>query len=476
MIQANKVAELGAKIGPENVYAEREDLLVLGYDSTPELHGTPDIVVFPRKLEDVQAVIETANQMGLPVIPRGSGTGLSGGSVPVTGGMVVCLTRMNRILEMDEENLAATAEAGVITLDIFKAAAAKGLFYPPDPGSQMISTLGGNVAENAGGLRGLKYGVTRNYVMALAGIMSDGTYFRTGGKCVKDVAGYSVRDLLVGSEGTLGIITEVTVRLIPPPKTKQTFLAYFRDIRAAGEAVSRIIAAQIIPATLEIMDHTTINCVEDYAKIGLPREMAALLLIEVDGHPATVEEEAQGVLRVLEAVKAAEIHQARTPEEANKLSAARRTALSSVARVSPSTILEDATVPRSHLAETFGEIERLKEKFGIKVATFGHAGDGNLHPTALADERDPDEIARVHAFFDELYEKVLSLGGTVSGEHGIGLAKKEYLLRQIGPGGMGVMRRLKQAFDPRGLLNPGKLIMDEGEIRLTQEGGEGHGA
>ncbi len=473
MISSEKVAELRAKLGNDNVYSSREDLIVLGYDSTPELHGRPDVAVYPRQVEDLRLAVNMANQLGLPIIPRGSGTGLSGGSVP-SGGMVVCLTRMNRILEIDEENLTATVEAGVITLDLYKAAAAKGLFYPPDPGSQMISTMGGNVAENAGGLRGLKYGVTRNYVMALAGIMGDGTFFQTGGKCVKDVAGYSVRDLLVGSEGTLGIITEVTVRLIPPPKTKQTLLAYFRDIRTAGDAVSRIIAAQIIPATLEIMDHTTINCVEDYVKIGLPREMAAMLLIEVDGHPATVEEEAQGVRRVLETVRADEIHQAKTFEEANKLSAARRTALSAVARVSPTTILEDATVPRSCLAETFGEIERLKQKLGIRVATFGHAGDGNLHPTALADERNKDEIARVHQFFSELYEKVLALGGTVSGEHGIGIAKKEYLRRQIGEGGMGVMRRLKQAFDPQGNLNPGKVLTGEKEVSGTEAGGKNH--
>ncbi|MBE0597748.1 MAG: FAD-binding protein, partial [Desulfuromonadales bacterium] len=386
----------------------------------------------------------------------------SGGSVPVHGGMVLCLTRMNRLLEIDEENLTATVEPGVITLDLFNAVAAKGLFYPPDPGSQKISTLGGNVAENAGGLRGLKYGVTRDYVMALKGVLADLSVVATGGKSVKDVAGYGFKDLLVGSEGTLGIITEITVKLIPPPQTKRTILAYFRDMRTAGEAVSRIIAAKIIPSTLEIMDRATINCIEDYVKIGLPRHMAALLLIEVDGHPAPVAEEAEAVRQVLEQVGAAEIHLAETAEEAAGLAAARRTALSALARVSPTTLLEDATVPRSRLAETFAEIERLTEKYRLQVGTFGHAGDGNLHPTVLCDERNADEMGRAHDFYNELYEQVLAWGGTVSGEHGIGMAKKEYLARQIGAGGVRVMKRIKQAFDPEGMLNPGK-IFDEGE-------------
>jgi glycolate dehydrogenase FAD-linked subunit len=458
MISSTAIAHLREKLGAKNVVHEKEDLLVLGYDSTPGVHHFPEVAVYPTTTEAVLAAMTISQREGLPIVPRGSGTGLSGGSVPVKGGMVICLNRMNRILEIDEENLTATCEAGVVTLDLFNATAAKGLFYPPDPGSQKISTLGGNVMEDAGGLRGLKYGVTRDYVMALKCVLPDGSILTTGGKSVKDVAGYAFKDLLVGSEGTLGIITEVTVKLIPPPQAKRTFLAYFDDIRIAGAAVSKIIAAKIIPSTMEIMDKATINCVEDYVRIGLPRQMAALLLIEVDGHPAQVEEEAQGVEGILHQVKAAEIHIAKDAEEAGRLAAARRTALSALARVSPTTLLEDATVPRSMLAETFAEIERLTDKYQLKVGTFGHAGDGNLHPTVLCDERNTEEMQRAHAFYDDLYEKVLAWGGTVSGEHGIGLAKKEYLARQIGAGGVRVMKRIKDAFDPEGLLNPGKIF------------------
>jgi len=461
MISKSAIQNLIDKLGAANVLHEKEDLLTFGYDATPEIQLLPDVVVFPTESEQVVAIVNFAREEGLPIVPRGSGTGLSGGSVAAQGGIVLCLTRLNRILEIDEENLTATAQAGVVTLDFFNALSAKGLFYPPDPGSQKISTLGGNIAEDAGGLRGLKYGVTRDYVMALNGVLGDGLTFTTGGKSVKDVAGYALKDLLVGSEGTLGIITEATFKLIPPPQAKRTLLAYFKDTRTAGQAVADIIAAKIIPSTLEIMDNATIRCVEGYAKIGLPLEMAALLLIEVDGHHAAVVEEADDVRAVLERVGAAEIQEAADAEHANQLAAARRTALSALARVSPTTLLEDATVPRSRLAETFDEIERLSEKFRLKVGTFGHAGDGNLHPTVLCDERNRDEMERAHAFYHELYDKVLAWGGTVSGEHGIGLAKKDYLERQIGAGGVNVMRRIKRSFDPQGVLNPGKIFNNE---------------
>jgi glycolate oxidase len=463
MLSPNILETLIQRLGKEAVVHEPEDLLVLGYDSTPGLQHTPDVVIYPTSSAQVQIAMQIARDHKLPITPRGSGTGLSGGSIPIKGGMVICLNKMNRILEIDEENLTATCEAGVVTLDLFNAVAEKGLFYPPDPGSQKISTLGGNVMEDAGGLRGLKYGVTRDYVMALKCVLPDGSLISTGGKSVKDVAGYAFKDLLIGSEGTLAIITEITVKLIPPPQDKRTFLAYFDNIRIAGAAVSKIIAAKIIPSTMEIMDQATINCVEDYVKIGLPRQMAALLLIEVDGHPAMVAEEAASVERILKEVGAAEVHAAKDAAEAAGLAAARRTALSALARVSPTTLLEDATVPRSMLAETFTLIEQLTEKYQLTVGTFGHAGDGNLHPTVLCDERNLDEMKRAHAFYDELYDQVLAWGGTVSGEHGIGIAKKEYLARQIGPGGVAVMRRIKQAFDPDGILNPGKIFVADGE-------------
>ncbi|MCD6581430.1 MAG: FAD-binding protein [Desulfuromusa sp.] len=463
MISQSILDKLCHELGKENVAYEEEDLLVLGYDATPGLHHAPDVVAYPTSTEAVQAAIKIAREEKLPITPRGSGSGLSGGSIPIRGGLVLCLNRMNKILEIDEENLTVTAQAGVITLDLANAVAEKGLYYPPDPASQKISTIGGNVMEDAGGLRCLKYGVTGDYVMALKCVLPDGTIITTGGKNVKDVAGYSFKDLLISSEGTLAVITEVTFRLIPPPQAKQTLLAYFDDIKTAGKAVSEIIAAKIIPSTMEIMDKTTINCVEDYVKIGLPREIAALLLIEVDGHPAVVKEEYTGIQKVLKQVKATEIHLAASEEEALELATARRVALSAMARVSPSTLMEDATVPRSYMSQTFAEIEQLAKKYDLTVGTFGHAGDGNLHPTVLCDERDADQMKRAHAFFDDLYTKVLEWGGTVSGEHGIGMAKKDYLARQIGPGGVAVMKRIKHAFDPEGILNPGKIFFDEQE-------------
>jgi glycolate oxidase len=383
---------------------------------------------------------------------------LSGGSIPVQGCVVLCLLKMNRILEVDPKNLTLFAEAGAVTLDIATAAEAAGLFYPPDPGSMKVSTIGGNVAENSGGLRGLKYGVTKDYVMGLEVVLASGEIIFTGNKCVKDVAGYSVRDLFIGSEGTLGVITKVLLKLIPKPPARKTLLAIFSKMEDAAETVSAIIAAKIIPCTLEFLDSVTINCVEDYTHVGLPRDAAAVLLIESDGHPAAVAQEADLMAVLAQQHGATSVQVAQTAEQSALLATARRSAFSALARVAPTTILEDATVPRSELAKMIRFIQETSLRHNLKIGTFGHMGDGNLHPTFLTNERNTEEMHRVELAMQEIFDFAVSLGGTITGEHGVGLAKKSFLRTAISDLNLDVMKRMKTAFDPDGLLNPGKML------------------
>jgi len=392
------------------------------------------------------------------VVTRGSGTGLSGGSVPSPDCIVLCLAKMDRVIELDSANLTLLTESGATTLTIADAAAAAGLFYPPDPGSMKISTIGGNVAENSGGLRGLKYGVTRNYVMGLEVVLPNGEILWTGNKCVKDVAGYSLKDLFIGSEGTLGVITKVLLRLIPKPAAKKTMVATFDQMDKAAQTVSDIIAARIIPCTLEFLDRMTIHCVEDFAKVGLPLNCEALLLMETDGHPAVVGDEAAQMEQIARKNGCMEIRVAKDEAEAAKLASARRSAFSALARVAPTTILEDATVPRSELARMIRFVEATARKYKLKIGTFGHMGDGNLHPTFLTDERNKDEMHRIEEAFKEIFDEAIRLGGTITGEHGVGLAKKSFLPKFAGDAQMRVMRELRRALDPAGILNPGKIF------------------
>lgn len=445
-------------VGPTDVQTAREDLMAYSFDGTAAMQQLPGCVVFAKTTEEVVAVLRLANETKTPVVTRGSGTSLSGGSLPVPDCIVLCLTHMNRILELDRANLTILAEAGVTTVVLSNAVAAANLFYPPDPGSMIISTIGGNVAENSGGLRGLKYGVTRNFVMGLEVVLPNGEVFWTGNKCVKDVAGYSMRDLFIGSEGTLGVITKVLLRLIPKPAAKKTMLATFAQMDAAAQCVSDIIAARIIPCTLEFLDATTIRCVEDYAKIGLPLDCEALLLMETDGHPAAVAEEAAQMETFARQAGALEIRVAKDENEANQLATARRGAFSAVARVSPTTILEDATVPRSELAKMIRFVIKTAEKYKLRVATFGHMGDGNLHPTFLTDERNLEEMHRVEQAFKEIFDEAIRLGGTITGEHGVGVAKKNFLPQFAGPVQMRLMRELRRILDPNQILNPGKMF------------------
>lgn len=457
-LPADILAELRAKVGAEQVLTQAEDLIPYSFDGTAALTQMPGCVVFARSAADVVAVLEIAQRTKTAVVTRGSGTGLSGGSLPSADCIVLCTVKMNRILEVDRANLTMLVEPGVTTLQVADAAAAVGLFYPPDPGSMKISTIGGNVAENSGGLRGLKYGITRNYVMGLQVVLPDGEVMFTGNKCVKDVAGYSLKDLFIGSEGTLGVITQVLLKLIPKPAAKKTMVATFGAMDAAAQTVSDIIAAQIIPCTLEFLDRMTIRCVEDFAKIGLPLDCEALLLMETDGHPAQVEDEARQMVEIARKNGCLEVRVAKDEAEANKLASARRSAFSALARVAPTTILEDATVPRSELATMVRFCDQVAKKYNLRVGTFGHMGDGNLHPTFLTDERNHEEMERVHAAFREIFDEAIRLGGTITGEHGVGVAKREFLPKFMGNAQMRVMRELRKALDPSGILNPGKMF------------------
>ena len=451
-------ARLRSILGQTEVLTEPEDLIPYGFDGTAALAGEASCVCFPKTTEQVAEILKFANEFEIPVVTRGSGTGLSGGSVPSPEAIVLCLVKMNKILEVDSKNLTLMAEPGAITLKIAEAAGSVGLFYPPDPGSMKISTIGGNVAENSGGLRGLKYGVTRNYVMGMEVVLPTGEVIWLGNKCVKDVAGFSLKDMFIGSEGTLGVMTKILLRLIPIPAAKRTMLAIFDQMDEAAEAVSAIIEAKIIPCTLEFLDRMTIQCVEDYAKIGLPTDCEAILLMETDGHSAVVEEEAKAMEKICREQGCREVRIASNEAESNQLASARRTAFSALARVSPTTILEDATVPRSELAGMIRFIQKIAEKYQLRIGTFGHMGDGNLHPTFLTDERNHEEMERVEKAFKEIFDETVRVGGTITGEHGVGLAKKSFLAQAIGAGVVEVMRKFRKSLDPKGILNPGKVF------------------
>jgi glycolate oxidase len=457
-LSAQILAELRQLVGRDNVLTEPEDLIPYSFDGTAAMQQMPGCVLFTTSTQQISDILKLANRTKTAVVTRGSGTGLSGGSLPNKDCIVLCTVRMDKILELDPANLTMLVEPGVLTLTIADAAIAAGLFYPPDPGSMKISTIGGNVAENSGGLRGLKYGVTRNYVMGLEVVLPDGEVMWLGNKCVKDVAGYSLKDIYVGSEGTLGIITKVLLRLIPKPVAKKTMVATFSRMDQAAEAVSAIIAAQIIPCTLEFLDRMTIRCVEDYAKIGLPLDCEALLLMETDGHPAVVAEEAAQMEKCCRNCGCMEVRVAKDDAEAARLASARRSAFSALARVSPTTILEDATVPRSELAKMIRFVEATAKKYNLRVGTFGHMGDGNLHPTFLTDERNKEEMHRVEEAFKEIFDEAIRLGGTITGEHGVGLAKKSFLPKFLGDAQMRVLRELRKVLDPNGILNPGKMF------------------
>jgi len=444
-------------VGEEHVRTDEGALVTFSTDATPLERGRPDAVAFPATAEEVAGVLRIANQEGIPVVPRGSGTNLSAGTVPHLGGIVLVLTRMNKVKEISDAELVAVCDPGVRTIELAQAAAAKGMLFPPDPGSQSTATVGGNVAECAGGLRALKYGVTRDYVLGVQAVLATGEIIRSGGRLVKDVAGYDLRRLLCGSEGTLAVMTELTLRLVPAPEASGYGMAYFRELAGAARAVSRVLASGVLPVTLEFLDQVCIGAVEDYAQIGLDTSAGALLIFGQDGNPAVIERDLQRMADASRAEGATTVRIAESPEAANEVLHARRAALPALSRLEPLTLLEDATVPRSRIAEMVDFIQEVAERHQLKIGTFGHAGDGNLHPTAVLDSADEGAVLRARAAFDEIFARAIELDGTITGEHGIGISKLPFLERQLGTDHMALLRRIKAAFDPNGILNPGKL-------------------
>jgi glycolate oxidase len=451
------VAELEGIVGAEHVRHARGDLEPYARDATPAFRAVPDAIVWPRTATEVGAILRLATERHIPVVPRGAGSNLCGATVPLTGGIVLVLTRMDRILEVNAEELLARAETGVPTTALSEAAAAKGLLYAPDPGSRTVSTIGGNVATCAGGLRGLKYGVTRNYVLGVEAVLPTGEVIRTGGRLWKDVAGYDLTRLLTGSEGTLGVITEVTVALLPMPAATNTGLAYFPTLADAGRTVAAVIADGIVPATLEFLDSRCIGAVEEYAKLGLRLDAGALLLFGDDGAADTVARNLARIAELCTANGAMEVALAESPERSEALLTARRATLPALSRLGSMTILEDATVPRPRLAEMVDRINEIAARHDVLIATFGHAGDGNLHPTCVVDQHDAEAIERAHKAFADIFTAAIELGGTITGEHGVGAAKLPFLEARLGADHVALLRRIKRAFDPAGILNPGKL-------------------
>lgn len=459
MVKASLLKEFEQLIGKENVMTGEADRQSFSYDATAMDPVIPALVLQPTKTTQLGELVKLCYENDLPMTIRGAGSCLSGGATPdSTDTVVILTTALNKILELYPDDMYAVVEPGVVTAKFAAEVAKHGLFYPPDPGSQTISTLAGNVAENAGGLRGLKYGVTKHYVMGMDFYDFQGELVSTGTRTVKCATGYDFSSLMTGSEGTLGVISKLILKLIPPPKASKAVMAIFDDLQAACEAVSAIIASRVIPCTLELMDNITINRVEDHAKLGLPRDADAVLLIEVDGHPAQVEDDAAIVERVLRESKVRSIQVAQSAAERDALWEARRSTFAALARAKPSILAEDVTVPRSKVPAMMAAITAASKKYNIDIATCGHVGDGNMHPNLLYNRHDKDDNARAEKAADAIFEAALQLNGTLSGEHGIGTAKKHWMEQGVGKGNIQFSRRLRRALDPKGLFNPIKVV------------------
>ncbi len=461
MIPKNVVHELEAIVGQENVLASEEDRWCYAYDATDLTH-LPDLVVFPGSAEEISRIVKLANRHRFPVVPRGAGTGRAGGSVPVLGGVVLVMTRLNRILEINPEDMVAVAEPGVVTGVLKRAVAEQGLYYPPDPGSADYCTIGGNVAAGAGGAVAVQYGVTRDYVLGLEVVLPTGEIIEAGARTMKSVVGYDLTRLFLGSEGTLGVITRIVLRLAPQPASRLSLVAGFATLEGALTAVGQVLRSGLTPAAIEFMDQATLTCVREMLPFSLPPQVTALLLFMIDGHPRDVAQRAKRLHEMCTKAEANLLLQAADEAEAERLWAARRAISPATFKVRPHKVSEDVAVPLGAIPRFVGGVEEIARRRDLPIICFGHAGDGNIHVNIMFDQGLPREREAAHAATEDLFALVGRLRGTLSGEHGVGITKAPYLGLEISKAAMDLQRRLKQAFDPQNIMNPGKIFPPAG--------------
>lgn len=455
LLYMNKIIDAFPDI---KISTDPEDLICYGFDASG-FESSPSAVVWPENTEDVVKVMKYAYEHNIPVVPRGAGTGTTGGAVPSKGAIILSIEKMNRIIDIDPENLNALCEPGVINGKLQQELELFGLFYPPDPASMNFCTIGGNVAENAGGPRAIKYGVTRDYVMEIESVLANGQIITTGVRTQKGVVGYDLTRLLIGSEGTLSVFTKIRLKVLPLPEEVVTLICIFDNLELSGQAVSRIISSKIIPRTLEFMDREAIKAVENFKPVGLPKDAEALLLIELDGHPSAITKEAGKIADICKRL-GAEINMAEDEDAREKLWISRRAVSPALYHISPTKINEDIVVPRNKIPEMLRCLRRLSEESGIKIVNFGHAGDGNIHVNIMVNKGNKEEYQKGLMLVEQVFKETLSLGGTISGEHGVGLSKANYIGMEIPKPEIEIMKSIKKIFDPKNILNPGKIFPD----------------
>jgi len=462
MLDSKIIKQLIEIVGKEHVSTEKADLICYSYDATQK-QFLPEVVVHTGTAEEIARIMRLANEESIPVFPRGAGSGFTGGSLPTAGGIVLVTTRLDRIIEIDEENLVATVEPGVVTGQFQKAVEKLGLFYPPDPASLKFSTLGGNVAECAGGPRCVKYGVTKDFILGLEVVTPTGEIITTGGPTMKGVVGYDLTKLMCGSEGTLGIITRIIIKLLPLPEAKKTMLVLFDSIDGAAQAVSDIIRGKIIPTTLEFMDAATIDCVRQATDLDVPTTAKAVLIIEVDGERDMIERQAKKIGEIVKPLGVVETRIAETNAESEALWQIRRSVSASLRKVNPDKYNEDICVPRSKVPEMIRKVEAIATEFAVPIVNFGHAGDGNIHVNIMVDRQQPGEEEKAEKAIEAVFKAALDLGGTMSGEHGVGIMKAPYIPLELSGSVAEYMKTIKKALDPKNVLNPGKIFIENQE-------------